>query len=603
MDDQSSPLQIGVPLDQSSLLFFGCLIGAIGLVYLSCRKKFSERSVTGNDDYIYQFLPRQLATREEYSKGFLTYFGTMALTVLLLSLIGPKNLAALGIPLPKEVSYVVVPLAIAFVLVTVLPNVPGLLLIEQYLRQYALERAYIPAAARATAERLAAADFDFSGYQTALQAPEMRGVEASDFTQPRRSLEHDWARLSSLVYELKSRRESGITGPLDAGLLRDYETDLERIEDKRRNMAAEIEAYRRERAGNPGYTNDVLRRTIRDSLYRLYVLIGCAVRLNKQPHDDIELALRPFGFELRRSDAAPPSDDLKVVGLSMVVGCVLLLLFAAVWVGHFKFWQVTPAFPSSFMQPFIDTVTTVIPFVSAILFADLARRHAIGKGTWFGPADRRKAARAKYIKVALICGIFGFVALSLWGFVLKTPTIAGLKIEFPYALLAMLTGGFYVYHLDNVELDTRPPRFWEVAPQAVLTGICGFAAACASWETLLPRPGFEMNGMPLVDAYAVMDQIALTAVTSAIVGLLLAWYVPQAAAAAKYDPLAEAKEERVATLEAAAVKHFGNIAAARDWLDRQHPVLDGKSPRSAADDLEGFEHASSLLQRPQALAA
>jgi hypothetical protein len=83
MDDQSLPLQIGVPLDESSLLFFGCLTGAIGLVYLTCRKKFGERSVTGSDDYIYQFLPRQLATREEYSKGFLTYFGTMALTVQL----------------------------------------------------------------------------------------------------------------------------------------------------------------------------------------------------------------------------------------------------------------------------------------------------------------------------------------------------------------------------------------------------------------------------------------------------------------------------------------------------------------------------------------
>src|ERR1700759_5208330 len=120
----SQPLiQFGVPLDQSSLVFFGCLAAAIGLVYLFCRQKFGERLVTENEDYVYQLLPRQLATREEYSRGFLIYFGTMVLTVVLLSLIGPKNLDSLGIPL-KEISYAIVPLALAFLLVGIMPNVP-----------------------------------------------------------------------------------------------------------------------------------------------------------------------------------------------------------------------------------------------------------------------------------------------------------------------------------------------------------------------------------------------------------------------------------------------------------------------------------------------
>jgi hypothetical protein len=65
MDQQSSILQIGVPLDASSPLFFACLLAAVAIVYVACRKKFAERSVTGSEDYIYQFLPRQLATREE----------------------------------------------------------------------------------------------------------------------------------------------------------------------------------------------------------------------------------------------------------------------------------------------------------------------------------------------------------------------------------------------------------------------------------------------------------------------------------------------------------------------------------------------------------
>ncbi len=74
------PMQFGVSLDKDGLVFFACLTAAIGLVYLFCRPKFGERSITGNGDYAYQLLPRQLATREEYSKGFLIYFGAMALT-------------------------------------------------------------------------------------------------------------------------------------------------------------------------------------------------------------------------------------------------------------------------------------------------------------------------------------------------------------------------------------------------------------------------------------------------------------------------------------------------------------------------------------------
>ena len=204
----------GIPLDdlRSLALFIACLATALGLVYLFCRNKFGERSSSGSgsDDLVDQMLPRYLATREEYSKGFLTYFATMAGTVLLLSLIGPKDLAALGVPLPKEISSVVVPLAAALLLTGVMPNVPVLLEIEKWVRKYAHERAYIPAAARATAQRMAAAEFDFTAYADALREPEMRGVEAADFTKSRRSLEHDWARLSCLVYEQRSRRTAGM---------------------------------------------------------------------------------------------------------------------------------------------------------------------------------------------------------------------------------------------------------------------------------------------------------------------------------------------------------------------------------------------------------
>jgi hypothetical protein len=587
------PIQFGVPLDQTGLLFFACLLAGIGLVYLFCLKKFAEPSITGNGDYVYQLLPRQLATHEEYTKGFLTYFGLMALTVILLSLIGPKNLGALGIALPDTIGYVVVPLAVAMILVGVVPNVPVLQDIETRLRQYAHQQAYIPAAALATAERLAAANFNFASYEQgdALGSPEMRGVEPKDFTASRRSLEHDWARLACLVYEQKFRRLSGLFDVLDAGLLRDYERDLESIEDKKQSMEAEVAAYRAEKAKNPGYSNDGLRRTIRANLYKLYVLLGCAVRLKKQPHDDINLALQQFGFELDQTPAGPNNADLKLVGLAVIAGSVLLLGFDATLLGHLDLWTLSPVFPQTFSQPFLDTVSTLVPHGAAIMIADLMRTRAIKNRWWFaGAGSSRRRNIANYIRVAVVCGVAGYLGLVLWGLAFQSPTLAGLKIDAPNALLAMVTGGFYVWHLDNVELDARPSRVREIGSQAILTGICGLIAATASWDIILGSAGLAV------------DRIILTAVINTAVGAVLAWYIPAAARTARPDPLVEAKEERIRTLAATARARFADPAVAADWCERPHPALGNKSPSAAAADVEGFEHAISLLQRPQAVA-
>ena len=103
-------------------------------------------------------------------------------------------------------------------------------------------------------------------------------------------------------------------------------------------------------------------------------------------------------------------------------------------------------------------------------------------------------------------------------------------------------------------------------------------------------------------AAAAVDKIILTTAINATVGFALAWYIPQAAAATRYDPLAEASKERVRALETAAQVRLGDFAPI--WLDQQHPVLGGTSPRTAAAaDVDGFERAISLLQAPRALAA
>jgi hypothetical protein len=592
----SLPMQFGVPLNELSFLFFGCLGIAIWLVYVFCQKRFAERSITESSDWIYQLLPRQLATREEYSKGFLIYFGTLAAFVVLLSLLGPKNLEPLGIKLPQSAGYVIVPLAIAFILIGALPTVPGLTLIEKNLREYAHKRAFIPDAARATADRLAAADFDFTSYQgEALESPEMRGVEPADFTRSRRSLGHSWARLCCLVYAQKSYRMSGVTEPLDARLLRDYEKDLEFIENKKQSMEDDVAAYRAAKARDPFYTNDDLRRAIRENLYKLYILLGCAVRLKQQPYEDFDLALGEFGFRFSRTNTRCEPDesgDLQLVGLTVVAVSITLVGLAAWGLGQLGLWTMSPMFPQKVYQPFLDTASTLVPNAAAIMLADLVRKRAINKGWWFSTSGtRRRGNIANYIRVALASGVAGYVGLILWGLGQQVPTSEGLIIDAPFALLAMVAGGFYVYHLDNAEICSRPSQSWVLGSQIVLTGVCGLIATCATGELIFGGPGM------------VIDKILLATVVNAVVGLALAWYIPQAAAAARYNPLSAASKERVGALETAAKARLGEDSGAL-WIDETHPTLGNRSPRVAAVlSVEGFESAIGLLQGPRELAA
>jgi hypothetical protein len=586
------PMKLGVPLDQMSVFFFASLALAVWLIYVFCQRKFAERSVTGSGDFIYQMLPRQLATREEYSHGFLIYFGSMATILVVLSLLGANNLDQLGLTLPKHLSYLGMPLALAFVLMGALPNVPGLMLIETYMRQYAHERAYIPDAARATAERIATADFDFTAYAgEALRSPQMRGILPDDFTRSRHTLEHNWARLCCLVYALKSYRMEGFTGALDASLLQDYQSDLDLIESQKRSMEPQVTAYRSARESDPYYTNEELRRCIVDNLRKLYILLGCAVRLKTQPNDDIDLALRPFGVILKPTLRPQGTGDLKLVSLTAVAMSVVLLGLAADGLGQLGLWTTSAVFPQTVMQPFWDAAATFVPYATAIIVADLVRRRAIGKGRWFVTSgQRQQASGANYVRVAVICGVAGYLALIIWGLTQAPPTQDSFRIEIPSALLAMVTGAFYVFHLDNAEAGQRPSRAWELGAETVITGLCGLIAACATWQIILGTAG------------AAVDRIILTTLINAAVGFALAWYIPQAAAALRYNPLVNESQERVRALQTAAQARLGGAAAI--WLDRQHPALDGIPPRlAAAAGADGFERAIALLQGPQSLTA
>jgi hypothetical protein len=603
MADSAATALLNGGFGSATYLFWACMVLAIGIVYLFCSKKFDERIDRASDDYVYQLAPSQLATRQEYRRGFLIYFLGTCAVVVVMALAGPKATAALfGVSIPAGTGDVVWPIGAALLVAGLMPVAPVLQEIEKWGRQYAHEVAYIPRSALATAERLSTAGFDFSLYaDEAMESEELRGVDPADFKKSRRSLEYAWARLGCLVYAQNSLLMSGAGEAVDTELLQAYRKDLDLIQTSKKAMEAEVAAYRAEKAKNPAYANETLNRAIRNDLYKLYILFGCAVRIKSQPHGDINLALQRLGFQLEAGDEQRSNSDLVLVGIVACAAAELVIQFAAVMLGNLNLWDNSVVYPSDYGAVFYNTGWSLIPFGVAVVVADAVRNNAIGKGWWFGSNARGKRRnRANYVRVGLLCGVTGYVGLMGWDLLVAPPTITAFKLEVPNVLLAMVTGGFYVWHLDTVELGERSSRAWNIASQVFVTGLCGIIAATASWNVRLP----ELAEVGIRQIGDMFDMIALAALMSAVVGGVLAWYVPAAAAAAKVDPLAEALEERTHKLEMAAAARFGDTAAADRWMDQPLPALEQQSPRQAARGIDGFEHAMALLQQgPRAIAA
>ena len=516
-----------LPLDPVSVV---CLALGILIIALYSMKKFEESTVEkSEDDFIAQLLPKYLATREEYSRALIRYMGSMIGILCALSVLGPRLLEGLGPPLAGYAS--VAPLGFALLLVGVLPNIPWLQDIERRVRRFWHERAFIPQAVRSTVDTLRAANFDFSTYRqkATLASPHMRGLESTDFEAPRGSIEYGWARLSCLSYELGWRREAGETDSLDGEMLDRYANDLDNIASKRQAMEADVAQYRKEKASDSSYDNERLRSAIKNALRQLYILLGCAVRLKLSRSSDVNTAFRPFGFVLGPSPSMPRNQDLIIVALTVMTASLLTLVFAAVAVGSLSeasgLWYPSKYFPNDALQPFIWSLSALLVQGAAIITADWMRSRLLCKGRWFALAGReRRPIIANYVRIAVGCALIGYIALFVWGLIFQSPTLAFAKGTIPYALLPAATGGFFGYHLDNVELGQRPLRIWEIGSQAFVTGMCGLVAALV-WLTL--------GGGNVVHN---CDFILLVMLLGFVVGASLAWYLPIAATHRRAQP-------------------------------------------------------------------
>ena len=565
------------------LYFLLALTLAVIVVFLFSMQKFAQPTASDRQgDFLTPLLPKFMTTQQEYSRALIFYVTTMIFIVVILSFLGPRVVSLGSTTVPE--APVALPLFIALVLVGVLPNVPWLQELELHLRRFAHERAFIPRAARATADKLAAADLNFTQYDTAqvLNAPGMRGVERSDFKAARGTLEYSWARVSCLLFQLRRQQDGGLDMPFDREVLERYAKDLDNLAVKRKSMEDDITRYRAEREKNAYYEDESAQRAIRQMLHQLYILLGCAVRLKLSSN-----FIQRFGFELPPDPAAPSNRNIMIVGLAVMTVSVFLVVYAAiglVWFGSVEhIWRPSSLFPVQLYQPYVWAISSLLAHGTAILVADWLRRRLKTKRRWFARSStipRRNPAN--YVLVAVACAIAGLIVNYLWGLIFAGPSLRLALYASPTALLPAVTGGFYVFHLDNVELKRRPSRFIEIGMQAVVTGFCGFAATSASLGLL----GIEVQ----------VDLLLLYVVVGFVIGASLAWYVPKAADLSMHDPLTEEANFRLNVLKSEAAKLFGHDDLADQWIDEPITSLGNMSPRQGSMDIAQFEKSLAILR-------
>lgn len=584
-DSTTAPMS-PLGLDPDGLLYFGLalVVGAI-IVGLYCWPKFDESTLQKNDDdLITQFLPRDLASPKEYSYGLLTYMVSMLAMLTALSVLGPPILQLFSITASTVAG--ATPVLVALAMVGLLPNVPVLKEIEIMVRRFAHARAFIPAAARATAERLTVAKFDFAQYRDAdvLHSEEMRGVRPSDFCAPRGSIEYNWVRLCSLCYALRAREDEE-TEALDCRLLKSYRRDLDSVYDRRTNLEAQI-AQLRDNPDGAGLKRE-LRLKIRDSLQKLYIFIGSSARLRTRNKSKVDQALRDFGFDLDPVRDEPKQSDVMIVGLAVMGGSVLLICYAATELGKLGLWQPSANFPVGAADPFIWAISGILAHGAAMFTADRIRSVMSTNDRWYDTASGVPKQRvANYIRVGVACMVVGYIVLlacniALLGFHL--PTLAVLGGALPYAFMPAVTGAFYASHLDAVELDCRPTWPFEILPQAALTSFMGVVASHV-WISLGDPSGSSGT-----------DFVILVGIMGFAVGASLAWYIPRNAVRQSYDPLRDARDNRVRSIKVLAAERFSDPQDAERWLQTAIPSLQNLSPVAAVAEARNYEEILRLM--------
>ena len=91
------------------------------------------------------------------------------------------------------------------------------------------------------------------------------------------------------------------------------------------------------------------------------------------------------------------------------------------------------------------------------------------------------------------------------------------------------------------------------------------------------------------------DFVILVGIMGFAVGASLAWYIPRNAVRQSYDPLRDARDNRVRSIKVLAAERFSDPQDAERWLQTAIPSLQNLSPVAAVAEARNYEEVLRLM--------
>jgi hypothetical protein len=564
-------------LELTTQTFATILIGLLVVLVFGVQK-FNEPTFQASEDQPETlFAPRFLALPRQYVNALLFYLGSLSLLYVVCSAAGTKGFAEAlnGTPLKPE-SF---PLAIALIIVGIVPNVKWIQQVELFFRRAAHRRAFIPEGAQLMHTRLRGAKFDFSKYDRPeiLDDDVFRTIERSDFAAPRNSIEHRWARFTCLVYALLQLDNADgdaaddfgkIPEDLDLEFVSAYRLEYERVLMLHKNMQHGIASYRQGTLSDSGDVED-LAEALQQALRRTYVFIGCAVRL-KYPIDAGAInALAHFGFKVKPLQPAPSMFYVIRWAALAMPALVFLAVIAAQIFGL--------EFPQDNMTP---QQTAVVWALSSLLVHGCAAWAAYKLRARLKITSEWNGTPIQIVSAGVVGGVAGLAALlplvALFG---DEPfTMSAAMKAMPWVALPGTTGAFTAYFLDTSSEVARGRRLREAAIQ-------GFVTALVTYLVLTVQPDARMSGS--------MEYFVIF--VTLLIGGSLGFFLPHCHRELERSFSGEA-QSRIDDFRWEATRIFGDEAKANDWLNQPNAALGGMTPIAAAKSGGGGDRVRAVLR-------
>jgi hypothetical protein len=558
--------------------FATTLIGLLVVIVFGIQK-FNEPTFEASENQPETlFAPRFLALPRQYVNALLFYLGSLSLLFVLFSTAGANGFAGIltGTPLKPEAF----PLAVALILVGVIPNVKWIQQVELFFRRIAHRRAFIPEGAQLMYTRLRSAEFDFSRYDRSeiLEGELFRTVERTDFSAPRNSIEHRWARFTCLVYALRqfdnpdgdpADNFGNIPQDLDRDFVKAYRPEYERLLVLHRNTQHAIANHRQGALTDSVDIADLVR-ALQQALRRTYAFIGCAVRL-KYPGDAGALnALADFGFKVKPLDPAPSIFYLiRWVALAMPT-----LIFVTVMVANFSGLEISQGNMTPEQTALLWALSALMVHGCAAWAAYKFRAHLKYTAEWSGKP-------LQIIKAGIVGGCAGVAILLLLDARFGTEPFDMKEIMkmLPWLALTGTTGAFTSYFLDAPIAVERGRRVREAAIQGLVT-------ALVTYLVLTVVPDDNIQGT--------MKYFVIF--VTLLIGGSLGFFLPHCHRELERSLSGEA-QSRIGEFAWEAARIFGDEARANEWLNQPNAGLGGATPVEAARSTIGGDRVRAVLRQ------